>query len=142
MYRRTRWIRLTLQSRGRGLVDGKSSTTTNTQTHSSLGRRQVQPSCRQSAPQIMWQFTCNTMYFILHVMWKYVIKNKSNLCMDEIIRLQLYKVINEMKARNCGLIWKQDVWRTEIFFINIMFLAYLVTIILTDIWWRSGNRDS
>lgn len=53
LHRRTRWIRLTLQSRGRGLVDGKSSTTTNTQTHSSLGRRQVQPSCRQSAPQIM-----------------------------------------------------------------------------------------
>lgn len=39
---------------------------------------------------------------------KNVIKNKLYLCIDEMIRPQLYKDVNEMKAENCELIWKQD----------------------------------
>lgn len=52
------------------------------------------------------------MYCILHVLWKNVIKNKLILCIGEVIRLQFYKDINEMKAKNFGLIWKEDVWKT------------------------------
>lgn len=38
---------------------------------------------------------------------KNVIKIKLNLCIDEVIRPQLYKDINVMKAENCELIYEE-----------------------------------